>query len=1156
MRKRLTLSLLTVVAVLGAAGSLARAADDSVADWNKMKRLQPRGYVCCRADMAINIDGRLDEAAWQRMPWTDPFADIEGDAKPAPTHTTRAKMLWDDQCLYIAARLDEPHVWATIREHDAVIFEDNDFEMFFDPDGDNHSYYEFEMNAFNTGWDLYLPKPYKDEGKADNSWEIPGLRSAVYVDGTINDPSDIDRNWTVELAIPWTAFNRGGREAVAPSAGDRWRMNFSRVEWQRTVADGKYRKVPNQPENNWIWSPQGIVDMHRPERWGYVEFSKATKVDAPFRPDPALPARDLLMEVYHHQKSFHERHGRWAERLDELAIDPEALKRFPSPPEMHLTDDGFVATLPRAAEDGVREEWHVRQDSRLWMTRAADKRTGISAALNIAGSNRPQIERALQDAPADQKEGMLFLIENMPERDLQSLSAELLRENVDYAYRAWNESRWKDRVPKDVFLNDVLPYASINERRDQWRRDFFERFSPLVKEAQTPSQAAALLNQKIFGLLKVHYSTKRAKANQSPYESTESGLASCTGLAVLLVDACRAVGVPARFVGVPMWSDDSGNHSWVEVWDQGWHYTGAAEPNGDKLDSGWFGGRASTAHRDEPLHAIYAVSYRRTPTQFPMVWARRNRDVWAVNVTDRYTEHAAVVPEGSVSIMFRAVNAQNERVAARIKVRRSDGEQVFEGVTKDERFDTNDHLTAVITADAKCEVEAQFEKQSARTTLDSLQAGQLVTLVLGESEAKQAGAASDKGTNGETNISLVAEVANGDSSKSAEAIASLKEFLARDAATRGALSEQTFAGTPLTRADAEQAEQLLVADHARRIRADRAGEMKEGKLRQGDLVMPFFLKVFGDKPATGRSLFISMHGGGGAPKAVNDSQWENQKRLYTLEEGIYAVPRAPTDAWNLWHQDHIDPLFDRLIEDLIVFEDVDPDRVYIMGYSAGGDGVFQLAPRMADRLAAAAMMAGHPNETSPLGLRNLPFTIHMGGKDSAYNRNAVAREWEKKLDELQKSDPEGYPHLVSIHPDKGHWMDREDAVAVPWMAKFRRNPLPSKIVWRQDDVTHNRFYWLAIADEQRKPGTEVVASRDKQRVDLHSDQLDRVTIRFNDRMLDLDQPIAITRDGKPLETVNAQRTIGVIHKTLEERGDPKSVFSAEVVVRLPAVTAP
>jgi dienelactone hydrolase len=295
-----------------------------------------------------------------------------------------------------------------------------------------------------------------------------------------------------------------------------------------------------------------------------------------------------------------------------------------------------------------------------------------------------------------------------------------------------------------------------------------------------------------------------------------------------------------------------------------------------------------------------------------------------------------------------------------------------------------------------------------------------------------------------------------------------------------------------------------------------------------------------------------MHGGGGAPKAVNDSQWENQKRLYTLEEGVYVVPRAPTDTWNLWHQDHIDTLFDRLIENLIVFEEVDPDRVYLMGYSAGGDGVYQLAPRMADRLAAAAMMAGHPNETSPLGLRNLPFTIHMGGKDAAFGRNQTAAAWETMLAELRAKDPEGYPHLVTIHADKGHWMDREDAVAVPWMMQYRRNPFPNRVVWKQDDVTHDRFYWLALDAGERKAASEIVASRDGQSIDVASAQVGRVRVLLNDAMVDLDEPVVITSAGKPVVTSRVRRTIATLARTLAERGDPRSMYDGELAVELPA----
>jgi hypothetical protein len=149
----------------------------------------PRGYVCHRAPSPVTIDGTLDDPAWQAAPWTDYFIDIEGDRRLKPRFRTRAKMLWDDKYFYFAASLEEPHVWGTLTKHDSVIFHDNDFEIFLDPDSDNHKYFEFEINALNTGWDLFLPKPYKDGGKADNGWEIPGLKTAVHVDGTLNDPA-------------------------------------------------------------------------------------------------------------------------------------------------------------------------------------------------------------------------------------------------------------------------------------------------------------------------------------------------------------------------------------------------------------------------------------------------------------------------------------------------------------------------------------------------------------------------------------------------------------------------------------------------------------------------------------------------------------------------------------------------------------------------------------------------------------------------------------------------------------------------------------------------------------------------------------------------------------------------------------------------------
>jgi predicted esterase len=368
---------------------------------------------------------------------------------------------------------------------------------------------------------------------------------------------------------------------------------------------------------------------------------------------------------------------------------------------------------------------------------------------------------------------------------------------------------------------------------------------------------------------------------------------------------------------------------------------------------------------------------------------------------------------------------------------------------------------------------------------------------------------------------------------------------------RPPLANQPFAKVPLTKADAAKAKDLLWQDRLAQLREERAAEMKARELTTDKLKMPFTYQTFGEKPATGRSMVISMHGGGGAPKQVNDSQWENQKRLYKLEEGVYVVPRAPTDTWDLWHQSHIDGLFARLIEDFVALEDVDPNRVYLMGYSAGGDGVYQVAPRMADQFAAAAMMAGHPNETSPLGLRNLPFAIHVGELDNGYNRNTLAKEWETKLADLRKNDAEGYEHKVVLEAGKGHWMDRKDAVAIPWMAKFRRNPLPARIVWKQDDVVHSRFYWLAVDPDEVKDRPEVTAVRTDQQIDVTSKDLRRVTVRLNDDLLDLDQPIKVTSGDKVLFSGVVTRTIGALAKTLAERADPQGLFSAEVTVELP-----
>ena len=373
--------------------------------------------------------------------------------------------------------------------------------------------------------------------------------------------------------------------------------------------------------------------------------------------------------------------------------------------------------------------------------------------------------------------------------------------------------------------------------------------------------------------------------------------------------------------------------------------------------------------------------------------------------------------------------------------------------------------------------------------------------------------------------------------------------LARD--KRPNAGTQKFSGIALTRADAAKARELLWADHLKFIRKECSTEMNAKVIRHGNLVMPFEYFVYGDKPKGGRSLFISMHGGGNAPKRVNDSQWENQKRLYRPKEGVYVAPRAPTNAWNLWHQNHIDPMFARLIENMVALKEVNPNRVYLMGYSAGGDGVYQVAPRMADCFAAAAMMAGHPNETSPLGLRNLPFAIHVGERDSGFNRNKVALQWKDKLAALNETDPQGYVHYVRIHAGRGHWMNREDAVAVEWMAKHARNPFPRKIIWKQDNVVYDSFYWLSLPEGQAKAREEIRAQVKGQVIDLRGPAGKKVEVNLNDDLVDLQKPVVISSQGKELFKGEVARTIGQLADSLVRRRGWEYMFPSRVTVTLP-----
>ena len=241
---------------------------------------EPSSYDAGWIPSPLTIDGVLDELEWRRAVATEAFQDIRGPGYPVPTWDTRVRILWDRENLYVGAVLEEPHLWGTLTDRDAIIYHDHDFEIFVDPDGDGEAYFELEVNVLGTEFDLFLDRPYSQGGRAHIDWDFVGLRTAVAVQGTVNDATDTDRGWTVEVAIPWSAFVSpdGGVRHDPPVAGEVWRLNFSRVQWPlRRVAGGGYERAAEPSfevhhEDNWVWSAQGEINMHIPERWGFVRF--------------------------------------------------------------------------------------------------------------------------------------------------------------------------------------------------------------------------------------------------------------------------------------------------------------------------------------------------------------------------------------------------------------------------------------------------------------------------------------------------------------------------------------------------------------------------------------------------------------------------------------------------------------------------------------------------------------------------------------------------------------------------------------------------------------------------------------------------------------------------------------------------------------------
>lgn len=283
--------------------------------------ITPPVYYCPRAKGALELDGDIRKNFWEDVPFTEPFMDISGPEFPTPRFRTRAKLCWDDRNLYIGALLEGPEIWAAIRKRDSVMYYDNDFEVFLDPNSSTHNYMELEMNALNSQWDLMLTRPYRDGGRSVTGWDMKGVETAVHIEGRLNDPNADNRFWSVEIKIPFASVMETYEKEenppelercypcrTSPREGEFWRVNFSRVQWR---VDGQYRKLTGAdgkplPEDNWVWAPTGLIDIHCPEFWGFVFFTR----DGEAYPIPEPEKRKLdLRTLYYAEYRYYAAHG-------------------------------------------------------------------------------------------------------------------------------------------------------------------------------------------------------------------------------------------------------------------------------------------------------------------------------------------------------------------------------------------------------------------------------------------------------------------------------------------------------------------------------------------------------------------------------------------------------------------------------------------------------------------------------------------------------------------------------------------------------------------------------------------------------------------------------------------------------------------------------
>jgi dienelactone hydrolase len=747
----------------------------------------------------------------------------------------------------------------------------------------------------------------------------------------------------------------------------------------------------------------------------------------------------------------------------------------------------------------------------------------LEAALERAGERRAAWEAALAGLEGEARADVAFLVAHMPASDLAALGPDFVAADARLAREHWRAAPWSATIDETLFREALLPYANLDEAREDWRTTLRERALPLVKGVTDCGAAALALNAQLFGALNVRYSTKRRRANQAPSESIETGLASCSGLSILLVDACRSVGVPARVVGIGAWPHKNGNHTWVEVWDgAAWRFVGAAEPDAAGFDRAWFVGDAREAVAGHEQHAVVAAQWSATGRIFHLPWDADSRAVNGVDVTARYTGAAAAasgVPEGHVRLWVRVWKG-GKRVANPVAIE-PDGwsapatELARAGVSRDESKDTNDMLEFVVpvgtawivkVADGEAVLNHRVAASSLANDL------QLELPAPQDDPITRAFAAA------------FAALASGEPLPAFDPL--IDAALAKDPATVRAAAWSAFLAAP--HAD-------LVADHAERL------------VRTTDRTSPYTLEVVGEKPANGWPLVIAMHGGGGAPPEVNDQQWQHMQIYYNdhPEAGgyLYVALRAPNNEWNGVYDDAIVPLVDRLIRQLVVCEGVDTERVHAIGYSHGGYGAFVIGPKAPDRFAAVHSSAAAPTdgETRLENLVNLRFTFMCGERDTAYGRRERCDATAKLLTEIQTAararwkSATLYPFEYLFVAGVGHG-GLPDRDLLPKLLEHRRRAAASHLVWHTSDDRIADHDWVFLPEP--KDGAVIEGHvTGLNTFEVSANGVPRIELWLDERLVDPARPVTVRFNGGEPSEHTLRPSAAVLAASLWRRAD-------------------